>query len=72
MRVLRIKCCAECPYFQQTNGFYRVWVCRHNNFRGGINSERRKNNISGKILKSGLYPIDASKRVAKGCPLEKE
>jgi hypothetical protein len=68
MRVIKVKSCSKCPYFEETSGYYQVWVCRHRMFRGGHNDPR---NINGKILASGGYPKDASIRVAKGCPLEK-
>jgi hypothetical protein len=74
MRVVEIKACefsvghAKCPFFEQTAGYYRWWVCRHPEFRGGINAP--KHNM-GKIRKDGGYPTDASKKVASGCPLKK-
>jgi hypothetical protein len=71
MRVLHIKSCSVCPYFEQTNGYNKVWVCRHRQFRGGINDPRRKNDPWGKLLKTGGYPRYVGKRVADGCPLEK-
>lgn len=69
MRVIEIECCGRCPNFSQTEGYNRVWVCRHPEFRGGINDPRRKGNINGRINKDGQYPKFATHRVASGCPL---
>jgi len=63
MRIIEVPCCEKCPYFKQTNGFYRVWVCRNVSFQSP--------NINNKFKKDGSYPKFANKRVAAGCPLSK-
>ena len=70
MRIIEIKSCIECPYLNQTNGYHRIWICLHRNFRGGINDPRRKNNIHGQLKKDGSFPKVAYKRVVSGCPLK--
>ncbi len=63
MRIIEVTCCERCPYFELTSGYYRVWVCRHQQF-----PKRYKN---GRIKKDGSYPKYAGKRVANGCPLKR-
>jgi hypothetical protein len=70
MRIIEVKSCEGCPYFERTNGYNTVWVCRRPGFRDGINGAWYKK-YGNKIMASGGYPGTAQTRVAAGCPLKK-
>jgi hypothetical protein len=64
MRIIEVKGCASCPYFEQTNGYNRVWVCR----KGYLTAH---DNPNGRLKKNGGYPQFASWRTHAKCRLKK-
>jgi hypothetical protein len=63
MRIIEVVGCTCCPYFKQTDGYNRVYVCTHPKFTGGFT-------MSHRLKKDGTYPLALRKKVHKNCPLQ--